>query len=78
MVDPGKFARQTIGTRDQTWFIPFGLSCEGLAAELRRFADAIEDGTVLPQKIQTGTVATTEDYQMQAIMIEFAEKLPKE
>lgn len=78
MIDPGKFARRDIVSNDRTWFIPFGIGHEELATELRRFADAIEKGTVLPQRIQTGVVATVEDYQMLAIMVEFAEKLPKE
>ncbi len=74
MIDPGKFCKVVIQPGSSaSKFFPFSISESGLAAELRRFADAIESGTVVPQKVQTGVVALPSEHAKQAIMIEFAE-----
>ena len=74
LIDPGKFCKVVIQPGSSvSKFFPFSISESGLAAELRRFADAIDVGTVVPQRIQTGVVAQPSEYAKQAIMIEFAE-----
>jgi hypothetical protein len=71
MIDPRKFAKPNIHPGVDTFF-RFGLDKDGTAAELRRFADAIEKGEVFLQGVQCGTTTAHDDYQLHAFMIEYA------
>lgn len=71
--DPKSYGQRTITSGPG--FFPFGITGKDLAVELRRFADAIESGDILPQAIQTGSTAKLDDYTLQAIFIEFAERV---
>lgn len=77
MIDPGKFAHAKIvekwGDDGHRACFRFGGYREGIVAELRRFAAAIESGDIVVQKIQTGAVVSAEDYVNQAIMVEYVE-----
>ena len=46
---------------------------QAMAAELHRFADAVSEGKVLLQAVQSGQKTDVDDYAMQALYIEFAE-----
>jgi hypothetical protein len=77
LIDARKFARPNISPAksQQTHYFRFGMNdAAGIAAELRRFADAIERGDYLMQKVHSGVIAEIADYSMQAIMFEFVEK----
>lgn len=53
----------------------FGLaSKEVMAAHFRKFADDIESGAVLPQKVSTSCRATLDDFQMHTLLFKFAFK----
>jgi hypothetical protein len=72
MIDPRKFGKPP-DIHGKNHFFPFGLDKDNIAVELRRLADGIESGLVIPQRIQCGSVSDIGEYVMQAIMIEFAE-----
>jgi hypothetical protein len=55
-------------------FFPFGVDKDNAAAELRKFADAIESGKIVLQKIQSGSIADPGQYATQSVVIEFVEK----
>jgi hypothetical protein len=74
MIDAGKFARPTKPVTGDPGFFRFSIDRQGAVAELRRIADALEDGRLLLQKVQSGTVAVCDDYCFQALMMEFAER----
>jgi hypothetical protein len=74
MIDAGKFAKPTKPVTGDPGFFRFSIDREGAVAELRRIADAIEDGRFHLQKVQSGTVAVYDDFCFQALMIEFAER----
>lgn len=71
MIDIGKFSKPHISGKG---VIRFGITKEETAAQLREFADRVEKGEILIQKVQTGQVAGLDDYLMQALFIEFAEQ----
>ena len=75
MIDPRKFAKPSVVASSEDSFFRFGINVTtDLAQELRRFADCIESGEYYIQSVQTGSLANTDDYQMHAIMIEYAAK----
>lgn len=75
MIDAGMFAKPHIREVDKTGF-KFGLdvSKEEAADAIRKFADAVERGDVLLQKVQSGVVADVSDFTMKAIMFTYAEQ----
>ena len=76
MIDAGRFARPNpvfTGKNGQRQFLRFTLDGASAAAELRRFADALEGGFVHLIKVQSGSLADGRDYPSQALMIEFVE-----
>jgi hypothetical protein len=74
MIDAGKFAPPVIQASGDAGFFRFSLDRVAAATELRRFADGIESGRILLQKVQSGVVASNDDYCLQALMVEFAER----
>lgn len=78
MIDVGKFAKPLITTSSkiaEKSFFHFGTDePANLAIQLRMFADKVESSDILIQKVQAGQVASIDQYFMQAIFIEFAEK----
>jgi hypothetical protein len=69
MIDPRKFAKPNI--HEDKPIFRFGMDRDGAAAELRRFAAAIESGEVLLQSVQCGTTTSNDEYQFHAFMIEY-------
>ncbi len=70
MIDATNFARPHISGR---FVFRFSVnSPEALAGQLRDFADKVEKGEVLVQKVQTGQTAKLDEYNMQGLFIEFA------
>jgi hypothetical protein len=77
MIDAGRFAKRTepnLTSGGDKCFFRFAISSDDAARELRRLADAVESGRILIQKVQVGQVASVDDFYLQAIMIEFAER----
>lgn len=56
---------------------PFGIGPPRLAAELRKFADAVEAGQVYLQVVSVESKARTDDFPMTYIKLEFYEPRPK-
>lgn len=71
MIDAGDFGHPKLGT-DEKSFYRFGITTNEEAAKaIRRFADQVEQGKVIIQKVQSGTIANVTDYTQRAIMIEY-------
>lgn len=76
MIDIGRFAQRhcEIIKDGEKKSLRFGGGArEELAAELRRFADMVENGDVLIEKIQAGQIVSPEEWYAQALFIEFVE-----
>jgi hypothetical protein len=80
MIDVGRFARPNppFPKNGRQQFLRFALDGSGAAAELRRFADALESGLIYMIKVQAGYVADGCDFPAQALMIEFVQAEPVE
>lgn len=73
MIDAGNFAKPLNGTN-----LKFGTHAkEELANELRRIATLVESDQLIIMKVQSGQIASQDDYYTQALMIEFAEDIRK-
>ncbi len=78
MIEIGKFAKRMEHIRppkagEPANFLRFSLDPDNTSNELRRFADAIDHGQIILQKVQTGGVASLADWCAQAVLIEFVE-----
>lgn len=58
---PHKIIRFDCNTKEET------------AQQFRLFADAVERGNILIQKVQSAQVAGVDDYYMEALFIEYAQ-----
>ena len=69
MIDVRRYQRPTLGSNDISY--PFGSPTkEGMATEIRRFADDVESGKILVQKIQCAEVLDISDYTMSCLFVE--------
>ncbi len=71
MIDVGQFAKPVEPNGEFRFAI--GDKSE-VAKTLREIADRVECGQILIQKVQGGQVASHDDYYLQALFIEFAER----
>jgi hypothetical protein len=77
LIDVKRFARPITGTQSDLY--PFGLATpQGIAAELRRFADDVESGAVFVLKVQCAQVAAPDDYAISCLFVEFVELIKPE
>jgi hypothetical protein len=58
------FSAYDVGFAANNPEFPFGIAHEKCAAELRTFADKLERGEVLLQKVRCSSYATRDDYPM--------------
>ena len=73
MIDASKFAKPIIGKYHDTKFFRFGVGENAaMAQEIRRFADLVESGSVIMQKVESGAAANIDDYAMYGLYFEFA------
>ncbi len=66
IVDPNNFGVWSNGFR-------FGVDKAGLSGELRKLADAIEDGHIVPQSIDVTSETKIDDYLMYSLTFVWAE-----
>lgn len=70
MIEAGKFAKPVRPLDGDGSFV-FGIEKAAAVTQLRRLADMVESGEVNLQKVQTGQVASYDDWCFEAVMIEF-------
>jgi hypothetical protein len=74
MIDASRFRRPQIDERPPLF--PFAIGNEtNVAAVLREFADAVERGDFIVERVQTGQVAQPDEYVRSAMLIEYVAKV---
>lgn len=74
MIDAGKFAKPLIDQADTAGkTFSFGMTTPAaMALVLHEFANAVGNGDVVLQEVQTGSIAVPDDYHLSALFISFA------
>lgn len=74
MIDASKFAKPHIVSDGRHFHFATG-SAEQIAAQIRLFAQDVEDGRILIHRVQCGSAASADDFTLSGLYFEYSDVL---